>query len=278
MTGPVEWNSHLYPIQLLGRSVTVTSLLIWQLPVYCKTCHIPFWKLLEPHYLMQVVIQSHSRKKKKKKMKPTMPSYFRNAMTHSEQRSSQTNWEHVPWEKSSYTCSSKIPWKFPLFWMQNNTKIFICHSDYKTEGPHTRSLSDYHRQEGNHQALSPNGTLSREKVQEPWLQPCPSGLLQHCTQAAPPVLTRESRAGSSGGTQQDKNQPSCYGNLLQWRRHHTSPLLQLWGIDKELHEEFPCSKNAEEEEADKGHQDQTAACLIFSRDMLCKSSSIPASH
>lgn len=67
MTGPVEWNSHLYPIQLLGRSVTVTSLLIWQLPVYCKTCHIPFWKLLEPHYLMQVVIQSHSRKKKKKK-------------------------------------------------------------------------------------------------------------------------------------------------------------------------------------------------------------------
>lgn len=112
--------------------------------------------------------------------------------------------------------------------MQNNTKIFICHCNYKTEGPHTRSLSDCHRQKVSYQALSPNGTLSMEEVQEPWLQPCPSSLLQHCTPAAPPVLTRESRAGScgsSGGTQQDKNQSSCYGNLTSFNGEGTTPPL-----------------------------------------------------
>lgn len=90
--------------------------------------------------------------------------------------------------------------------------------------------------------------------------PSPSGVL--CTQAAPPTNCWRDRAQHSKlwelwmywqqGWKSDLLlwQPG----LLHWWKHHTSPLLQLWGVDKEQHGEFPCSTKTGAEEADRRHQ------------------------
>lgn len=86
-----------------------------------------------------------------------------------------------------------------------------------------------------------------------------------CTRAAPPADCwrsaegTEPRAldcGSSGGTNKQGWKSDLLlwqPGLLHWWRHHTSPLLQLWGVDKEQHGEFPCSTRTGAGEADRRH-------------------------
>lgn len=92
-----------------GSSLNSWGVVVTSSSVSCRSTaqlvSTPLRELPEPHYFMQVTIQSHSGEKTRQRC---LLCYFRSAVMHSAQGAGQTNYEHLH-GKSLQECCSKIP-------------------------------------------------------------------------------------------------------------------------------------------------------------------------